>query len=233
MSYHSTSEEQFGEIKEFLQKTWKIIVAVLVIGLIAIYGWRYWQSHKAQTLLDASDRYEQLIAKLEQDKSAINDLVTFAAQENSVYGVFADLRAAQYYAEKAADFNQALARLNEAAKKTQDTSLLPIIQLRIARVQTERADYDNALASLAKVTDSSWSASVADIKGDILVKQARYADAIATYEAALTAKITPELDASIKMKLNQTHYLQAKQQTATVPSTSSDETSHVPANEPK
>ena len=69
MSYQLSGEEQFSEIKEFLAKKWKIIVAVIVIGLLAFYGWRYWQSYKLEKAIESSDRYEQLIAKLDNNNS--------------------------------------------------------------------------------------------------------------------------------------------------------------------
>ena len=61
MSHQLTPEEQFSEIKEFFAKKWKIMVAVIVIGLLAFYGWHYWQSYKEDKSIESSERYEQLI----------------------------------------------------------------------------------------------------------------------------------------------------------------------------
>lgn len=210
---HSDSEEQVQEIKEFLAKTWKIIVAVIVIGLLAVWGWRYWQSHQSGKMVDASDQYELLISKLNPaDPASVDQLVTFAKDNNNIYSVFANLKAAQFYVEVRKDYTGAETLLADAIKKTDAELVQAIINIRIARLQYQLEKYDDSLASLAKVTDQSWSASVNDIRGDVLVKMKKYAEACDAYQVALASSPTPELDVNLKMKLNQAEYLKVQQE---------------------
>lgn len=210
---HSDSEEQVQEIKEFLAKTWKIIVAVIVIGLLAVWGWRYWQSHQSGKMVDASDQYELLISKLNPaDPASVDQLVTFAKDNNNIYSVFANLKAAQFYVEVRKDYTGAETLLADAIKKTDAEPVQAIINIRIARLQYQLEKYDDSLASLAKVTDQSWSASVNDIRGDVLVKMKKYAEACDAYQVALASSPTPELDVNLKMKLNQAEYLKVQQE---------------------
>lgn len=213
MSDQLTSEEQFSEIKEFLAKTWKIIIAVIVIGLLAFWGWRYWQSHQSQKSIDASDRYEQLIAKLDANVPAsVDELVAFAEGNDTIYSVFANLRAAQFYVEILKNYQGAEALLAKALKKTDSEPIQAIINIRIARLQYQLEKYQDSLATLNKVTDKSWAAVVNDIRGDVLGKLKHYSEAVNAYQIALNSSPTPELEKNIKMKLNQAEYLKEKQE---------------------
>ncbi|XKM13369.1 tetratricopeptide repeat protein [Orbaceae bacterium ac157xtp] len=213
MSHHSTSEEQFEEIKEFLAKSWKIIAVIVIIGLLSIWGWRYWKSYQHDKSLEASDRYEQLIAKLDTNNpQSVDELVSFAKDTNTVYSVFANMKAAQFYVETLKDYAGAKDLLTAAAKETDSAPILAIINIRIARLQVQLGEYEESLKTLAKVKEESWTPVVDDIKADVFVKLERFADAVDAYEVALMAKPTPELEKNIKMKLNQAQYLKAKQE---------------------
>lgn len=212
MSYNSTGEEQMAELKEFLKKFWKLILVILIVGLAAVWGWRYWQTHQSEQMEKASDSYESLIAKLDPAQpESIKELVTFAQENNNTYGVFSYLKAAQYYVETLKDYAGAQALLESAAKQTDEEAILSIINIRIARLQYQQELLEESLTTLAKVTETSWSPVVNDIRGDVLVALARYTEACQAYEVALASQPTPELETNIKMKLNEAQYLKAKQ----------------------
>jgi predicted negative regulator of RcsB-dependent stress response len=213
VSHQLSSEEQLEEIKGFFAKTWKIMVAVLVIGLFAFYGWRYWQSCKAEKAIESSDKYEQLLTQLDDNKpDSVNELVSFAKDDDTIYSVFANLRAAKFYVEVLKDYPGAQALLSDVLKKTDSEPVRTITHIRIARLQYQQGQYQDSLTSLSNVTSESWGAVVNDIRGDVLVKMMRYADAVNAYNVALTSNPTKDLEGNIKMKLNQTEYLQSKQQ---------------------
>ncbi|MWN05214.1 tetratricopeptide repeat protein [Gilliamella sp. Pas-s95] len=213
MSHQLSSEEQLEEIKGFFAKTWKMMVAVLVIGLLAFYGWRYWQSYKAEKAIEYSDKYEQLIAQLDNTKTdSVNELVSFAKDNDTIYGVFANLRAAKFYVEVLKDYPGAEVLLVDALKKTSSEPIKTIINIRIARLQYQQGQYQESLTTLNRVANENWSAVINDLRGDVLVKMTRYVEAVDAYNVALTSSPTPDLVENIKMKLNQAEYLKAKQQ---------------------
>lgn len=212
MSYQSSSEEQMWALKEFLAKTWKIIVAVIVIGLLAYYGWNYYQSNQVKKLEQMSDRYEQLVKQLDQTKpESVNDLVAFAKEGDSVYNVFADLFAAKFYIEVTKDYAGAQALLTDALSKTKAEPVKSVINIRIARVQYQQNQYQESLATLDKVNNEAWEPVINEIRGDILTKMSRYAEAIEAYKIALKSAAMISSEPNIKIKLNQAEYLQAKQ----------------------
>lgn len=229
MSYQLSGEEQVSEIKEFLAKTWKIIVAVIVIGLLAFYGWRYWQSYKLEKTIESSERYEQLIANLDKNKpDSVNELVSFAESDNTIYSVFANLKAAKFYVEELKDYPKAEKLLTDSLSKTDSEVIKSISYIRIARIQYQLERYQDVLATLNKVTEKSWVPVVNDIRGDAYMKLNNYAEAVAAYNVALAPAPAPadqsgennskaslpteQLDKNIKMKLNQAQYLKDKQQ---------------------
>lgn len=212
MSYQSSSEEQMWALKEFLAKTWKIIVAVIVIGLLAYYGWSYYQSNQVKKLEQMSDRYEQLVKQLDQTKpESVNDLVAFAKEGDTVYNVFADLFAAKFYIEVKKDYAGAQALLNDALSKTKAEPVKSMITIRIARVQYQQNQYQESLATLDKVNNEAWEPVINEIRGDILTKMSRYAEAVDAYKIALKSAAMISSEPNIKIKLNQAEYLQAKQ----------------------
>lgn len=227
MSYQLSGEEQVSEIKEFLAKTWKIIVAVIVIGLLAFYGWRYWQSYKLEKTIESSERYEQLIANLDKNKpDSVNELVSFAESDNTIYSVFANLKAAKFYVEELKDYPKAEKLLTDSLSKTDSEVIKSISYIRIAKIQYQLERYQDVLATLNKVTEKSWVPVVNDIRGDAYMKLNNYAEAVAAYNVALApapadqsgenyskaSLPTEQLDKNIKMKLNQAQYLKDKQQ---------------------
>lgn len=199
-------------LKEFLAKTWKIIVAVIVIGLLAYYGWNYYQSNQVKKLEQMSDRYEQLVKQLDQTKpESVNDLVAFAKEGDSVYNVFADLFAAKFYIEVTKDYAGAQALLTDALSKTKAEPVKSVINIRIARVQYQQNQYQESLATLDKVNNEAWEPVINEIRGDILTKMSRYAEAVDAYKIALKSAAMISSEPNIKIKLNQAEYLQAKQ----------------------
>ncbi|MCX8661023.1 hypothetical protein A9G07_10420 [Gilliamella sp. wkB72] len=227
MSYQLSGEEQVSEIKEFLAKTWKIIVAVIVIGLLAFYGWRYWQSYKLEKTIESSERYEQLIANLDKNNpDSVNELVSFAESDNTIYSVFANLKAAKFYVEELKDYPKAEKLLTDSLSKTDSEVIKSISYIRIAKIQYQLERYQDVLATLNKVTEKSWVPVVNDIRGDAYMKLNNYAEAVAAYNVALApapadqsgenyskaSLPTEQLDKNIKMKLNQAQYLKDKQQ---------------------
>ncbi|MWN90461.1 tetratricopeptide repeat protein [Gilliamella sp. Pra-s65] len=213
MSHQLSSEEQLEKIKSFFAKRWKIMVAIVVIGLLAFYGWRYWQSYKTEKAIEYSDKYEQLIAELDDAKTdSVNELVSFAKDNDTIYGVFASLRAAKFYVEVLKDYHGAQELLVDALKKTDSEPIKTIINIRIARLQYQQGQYQESLTSLSHINNESWGAVINDLRGDVFVKMTHYADAVDAYNVALTSSPTPDLEEIIKMKLNQAEYLKAKQQ---------------------
>jgi predicted negative regulator of RcsB-dependent stress response len=235
VAHHSTTEEeQLNELKSFLKKTWKLILAVLIIGLVTVWGWKYWQSHTHQGLEEASNKYDNLLTKLDsKNLDSVKELVAFSESEHNTYSVLAAFEAAKFYVDNAKDYAAAQAVLESAITKTKDEVILDTLYTRIARLQYQQALFEDSLQTLDKVKSEGWAAIVNDIRGDIYVKLARYNEAGQAYNMALASQPAPALETNIQMKLNQTHYLIAKQDGATTETKAAQATSVTKANDDK
>jgi len=209
---HSDTEEQLLKLREFFAKTWKIIVPVIVLIFVIMFGWHFWQSHKAEQLLIASDKYESLLTQFNPtDPKSIDDLVNFANENDNIYGVFADLKVAQFYVVQSKDFARAESLLINARKKTNSEIVLAIINIRIAKLQYQLEKYQDSLDTLDRIKNAKWASAVNDIRGDIFVKLEKYSDACDAYNLALSSSLPEKLAEYIKIKLNQAEILKSKQ----------------------
>lgn len=182
-------QEQLDALKAFWNKygnpiTWLL---VLVLGAYAAWnGWTYWQREQG---LKAGAMFEEL------------DRAVLAGDVDKAGRVFADLRQsfpATAYAQQGgllvarAQFEKgqgdaALASLTWVAEQAADEDLRTVARLRLAAVQAEAKQYDEALKTLDLATAAEFKALVADRRGDILAIQGKQAEARAAYQAAYAA----------------------------------------------
>lgn len=205
---HSDTEEQLNTIIYFFNRTWKIIVPIVIIILISVAGWYYWQSYKTEQLAIASEKYESLLNKVDPaDPKSIDELVAFANENDNIYGIFADLKAAQFYVETLKDYAGAESLLINARSYTNSELILAIINIRIAKLQYQLDKYQDSLATLNQIKSPKWSGAVNDIRGDIFIKLEKYQDAFNAYDAALASSVPEKLAEYIKMKRNNAEIL--------------------------
>jgi len=70
---------------------------------------------------------------------------------------------------------------------TKDAALSPLISYRIARIETEMGNFDAANTELGKVTDTAWAGRIAELRGDIALRQGDKDAAYAAYTEAQQA----------------------------------------------
>ena len=61
MDVYKTEEEQVEAIKKWWSENGKSIIAGIIIGIAAIFGWRGYENHTAMQAKAASMLYEQLL----------------------------------------------------------------------------------------------------------------------------------------------------------------------------
>ena len=61
MDVYKTEEEQVEAIKKWWSENGKSIIAGIIIGIAAIFGWRGYENHAAMQAKSASTLYEQLL----------------------------------------------------------------------------------------------------------------------------------------------------------------------------
>ncbi|EHH1282123.1 YfgM family protein [Vibrio parahaemolyticus] len=200
MELYDTEEQQVEAIKDWWKENGKAVIIGAVVGLGGLFGWRYYQDTVIQASETASQSYTTAMNTLqEKGVDAQSDVQAFIeSNEVKEYSVLAALQLAKAQVE-AKDFAAALEQLKWAQSNTKDAALSPLISYRIARIETEMGNFDAANTELGKVTDTAWAGRIAELRGDIALRQGNKDAAYAAYtEAQQAADASPTL----QMKLD-------------------------------
>ena len=202
MAYSIEEEQEINQLKDWWKENGKTIIVAFILGVGGMFGWRYWQSHQAEQIAQASAQYDALIYSAQQDEQAKKANIEQFVQANSktAYAVFALLDEAKKETEKQ-DFAAAEANLNQALTQSQDEVLTSIVALRLSAVQFQLGQLDNALTSLNQVKGESFNARKAILTGDIQVAKGGKVAAKNSFEQAQQSGSLLEQQMA-KMKLN-------------------------------
>jgi len=147
---YTTENEQVDVLRRFFAENGKALAVGVVLGIIALGGWRYWQSHQDKAMAEASASFQQAtnaMAAGDGKTQNISELEKFAQSNNNNYGVFAALQLADHFVD-AKDFANADKQLTQALSQTKDENLLSLVNFRLARVQIQENQLDQALKTL-------------------------------------------------------------------------------------
>jgi predicted negative regulator of RcsB-dependent stress response len=197
---YDTEEQQIERMKELWNEYGKVIVVSAVIGLGGLLGWNQYQDSVLSTQEATSDSYVAVMQELsDKGSSATSDVQAFIDNnQQAQYSVLAALQLAKLEVE-AGNLDEALAQLEWAKSATQDTAISAVILHRIARLKLEQGNYDAALAELNLVKDQGWAGRVAELKGDIYLRQG---NTEAAYTAYTEAQQDGDADQTLQMKLD-------------------------------
>ncbi|OOE89817.1 YfgM family protein [Salinivibrio sharmensis] len=193
MDVYTTEEQQVEAIKKWWRDNGKAVVIGAVVGLGALYGWRYFQSQQLANQAQASQQYEQVLSNIES-----GDTVSLSELEgHEGYHALAALQLAQQHVEQG-ELDSAREQLKNAQQAVKGDALYGLVTTRLARVEAELENYSAALSELDTVTAESWTAKVAEIRGDVLLDQGDKQAARDAYAASLAAAESP----TVNMKLD-------------------------------
>ena len=185
MEIYSTEEQQEEAIKKAIKDNWLVVVVGATLGLGGVYGWRYYDASVKATQAAHSDAYAEVVEKVGQDGQ---DIVAMSNQyidshDNQSYTVMLAMYAAKEAVAKK-DYTEASKQLKWAADNAQDKSFKAVVQIRLARVQAEMDQLDDALATLSGTFPESFKAQLEETKGDIYLKKGDKDKARMAYQAA-------------------------------------------------
>ncbi|EGR0905032.1 YfgM family protein [Vibrio parahaemolyticus] len=200
MELYDTEEQQVEAIKDWWKENGKAVIIGAVVGLGGLFGWRYYQDTVIQASETASQSYTTAMNTLqEKGVDAQSDVQAFIeSNEVKEYSVLAALQLAKAQVE-AKDFAAALEQLKWAQSNTKDAALSSLISYRIARIETEMGNFDAANTELGKVTDTAWAGRIAELRGDIALRQG---DKDAAYAAYTEAQQAADASPTLQMKLD-------------------------------
>lgn len=202
MEVYTTENEQVDALRRFFAENGKALAVGVVLGIGALVGWRYWQSHENSKMMAASQSYQEASDRLAAGKpDDVAAAEKFVQANGNSYGVLAALQLAKHFVEQN-DFAKAEQQLALAQGQTKDDNLLAMIDLRLARVQLQEKKLDEALKTLDGVKGEGWAAMMQDVRGDVLLAKGDAKGAREAYSKGIESNASQALQVLLRMKLN-------------------------------
>jgi len=186
---YDTEEEQVEALKRWWKENSTSTIVGLVMGIVIILGWNYWQDHKKAQAAQASLSYSQLLKALDENK---NDSVEKLAEriqaqfKGTEYAAFSGLFQAKVKSQQG-DFAAAKQILKTIAAEP-NKQLSNIARIRLARLMLATGEYEQGLQVINEVDAkeaASYSANYDELVGDLYVALDRLDEARTSYQNAL------------------------------------------------
>ena len=202
MDIYENENDQVDAIKRFFAENGKALAVGVILGVGALVGWRYWNSHQTESARSASLSYQTVVSSLSAGKAEdLSAAEKFAADNKNTYGALASMELAQQFVDQN-QLEKAAAQLQQGLAATSDENLNAVITLRLARVQVQLKQADTALKTLESVKGEGWAAIVADLRGEALLSKGDKQGARSAWEAGVKSNASPALSEMMQMKIN-------------------------------
>jgi len=199
---YSNENEQVDALKRFFTQNGKALVVGVIIGVGALAGWHYWSTHQEGSNQQASNAYQQVTAALDSSKPETLDAAAkFASDNHNTYGALISLELAKRYVD-GNQLDKAATQLQSGLKDTKDANLQAVLNLRLARIQLQQKQPDDALKTLDAIKGDSWTAIVADVRGEALLSKGDTKGARDAWSKGINSDASPALREMLQMKMN-------------------------------
>lgn len=188
MEVYQTEEQQVEAIKGYWQENGNMIIAGIVLGFAGFIGFNFYKDNVLEQEVAVSDSYQTLIENSTKDKAAFaeNAQKFISENANTSYASLTALALAKEAADKK-DWQAAQTQLTTALNSAPTEGIKGIASLRLARVQIQLEQYEEALTTLAKPLPASFTAAIEEVKGDTYLLQGKKELARNAYQAAIAA----------------------------------------------
>lgn len=186
--YDLEEQEKLDDLKAWWNQWGNLVSGVVIavaIGVFAVQGWRWWQGNQAEqasvlfTAVNAAAKSNDV----EKAKEAAGQLA--AKFGGTGYAPRAALLVAKLMFD-AGDTAGATAQLQFVLERANEDELKQIARVRLAEIQLDTKQYDNALRTLDAKRDEPFAGVYEDLRGDVLVAAGRTSEARTAYQTALT-----------------------------------------------
>ena len=184
-----TDDERVEDLKKWWKENGVSIIGGIALGLVAIFGWQYWNSHRTAQAEAASRAYDIFVAAAEKsdaEQTRQRGQVLLTDFPHSAYAALTALRLAKLATDNG-DTAAASQRLEWVIGNAQLDELKDIARLRLARVLSAAGRTEEAGKLLASVTTTTLMAERDELQGDLYLAGNDAAKARTAYAAALAA----------------------------------------------
>lgn len=207
-----SEEEQAEILREWWQKNgWTLLVAI-ILGVVALLGWRQWSASQESRAENASVVYERMHQAMQSAGAGENGEALAAAREQAdrlvdeyprtVYGAQARLALARM-AVMEEDYAEAADQLRAVVERSPTPALEYTARIRLARVLLQQGEAEQALDQVQGSFPDAWLGQALELRGDALRALSRNEDARDAYGMALDSLPSGEFSRDrVQMKLD-------------------------------
>lgn len=185
----TTEEERLESAQRWWKENGQSTIIGVVLGIVIILGWQYWQEYKHTQAEQASTLYAQLLKAVETNA---NDNVQKLADQiqnefpKTDYALFSGLLQAQLKVEQndVASAKQILTKIGTSSNK----ELSNVAKIRLVRLMLANKEYEQGLQLINQIdpaSSASFSSNYDELVGDLYVALNRLDQARTSYQTAL------------------------------------------------
>lgn len=190
MEIYDTEEEQVAALKRWWKENGTATLAGVVIGIMLIAGWRFWQNYTKDKATQASVLYEQLLDDVGKGKDEATQKISTRISEgfdSTVYAAYSDFLLAKTKV-KQGDLDAAQIIFKKLMSESDSAELRNLARIRLIRLLYSTGENEKGLQLIAEVDQSSaqgFISSYDELKGDLYVALDRLGEARTAYQSAL------------------------------------------------
>jgi predicted negative regulator of RcsB-dependent stress response len=161
----------------------------IVLGAAVIIGANYWRQNQVQQAEAASALYEQMVSAAQERKGDAVRAAGTKLLEDFASSPYAG-KAALFLAKAsfdAGDKASARSQLQWAIDNASEDATRHVARLRLGRLLLDQGELDGVLALTQIDEKGGFTSEYEELRGDVLARQGRNAEARTAYQAALKA----------------------------------------------
>ncbi len=164
---YETEEQQIEAVKKWWKEYGMTIFAGLAIGLVGIFGYRYFIDQREFQMVETSYAYDAVIANINDKEKFIAEAASFKTENSgTIYSNLLSLQLAKLAVDED-DLATAGQHLSDILDDPQHGTIEHIARLRLGRIILAQGDTDKALALVAEAAKDEFRSSYEMLRGDI------------------------------------------------------------------
>jgi predicted negative regulator of RcsB-dependent stress response len=187
LTEYLTEQEQIELLKAWIKQYSLVILAGVLIAVITISGWRYWQQRQNKILSHASAVYDEMLTMRAQNDGTVTLIQAqklFNHYPQTTYGKIAAFMLARDAILKK-NYPEAEKQFNWVIDNSKINSIRQIARIRLARVFIAEKKPKDAVNELQTVEDKSFDGLTDEVRGDAYLAMNNTEMARQSYQHAL------------------------------------------------
>ena len=188
MTEYLTEQEQIEILKSWIKQYSLVILAGVMIAIISMSAWRFWDQRQTKILDHASSVYDEMLTMRAQNQlseTEVQNKKLFSHYEQTIYGKMAGLMFARTDVVKN-NYSDAEKQLQWVIDHAKVDAFKEIARIRLARLLIAEKNPQAALNMLNTVNDKNFGGLINEVRGDAYLAENKPNDARAAYQLAIS-----------------------------------------------